>query len=284
MEAEFGQDVTSEDMRKVLNGQYVSVHVDDMEWGSVAYADFGSTGTDFFRTMGFHRMTFNQCSFDGLNMSLLRASHSNFYKSTFRGSSLSSSDFRDCECEGVDFSEANLEDSDFRRSNLTGANFRGAALKGVILMDATVSKESFDQFDLPTGPMVVWKATAGGLVRLGVPDGMSRVGVPTSNKIRFAVVDVLDSFSFGTDLPVDHSILYGNYMTKYTVGERVYADSLNTDWRLECTHGIHAFRTVKEAYDFYREYSEFPMASSGGSKSLSVLKTIREKYPDEYGD
>ena len=38
--------------------------------------------------------------------------------------------------------------------------------------------------------------------------------------------------------------------TTYTAGERIYPDSYNDDWRVECTNGIHFFMTREEAEDW----------------------------------
>lgn len=95
---------------------------------------------------------------------------------------------------------------------------------------------------LPEGVLIGWKKCNDDvLVKLQIP-AEARRSNGTERKCRAEFVDVLEVH--GAEFGVTDS--YGP-VTEYRVGERIFADAWDEDWKNVCSNGIHFFITRQEA-------------------------------------
>jgi hypothetical protein len=90
------------------------------------------------------------------------------------------------------------------------------------------------------------------IAEIVIPADAPRTSSLVGRKCRAAWVAVTALYDMdGTPLPPD-TIGIGMHdgTTHYVVGERVEADGWNDDIRVECTHGIHFFMTLREAREY----------------------------------
>ena len=124
-----------------------------------------------------------------------------------------------------------VQDSDGERADLRWADLRWADLSGARLPD----------FQLPDGELVVYKKLFGGTIcTLRIPAEARRTASLVGNKCRaeYAVVIYGGGYSYHTT------------EFRYLPGETVRPDYYDDDPRIECSHGIHFFRTRKEAEEY----------------------------------
>jgi hypothetical protein len=133
---------------------------------------------------------------------------------------------------GANLGRANLQRADFKGACVEDANLKGAKLP------ATAR--------LPKGDLIGWKKLCGDVIaQLKIPAKAHRTASLTSNKCRAEYVVVVALY--GTRARRGTSAHDG---TEYRVGCVVTPDSYDDDLRVACTHGIHFFRTRKEAEEW----------------------------------
>ena len=144
-----------------------------------------------------------------------------------------------------DFTGANLTGADLARANLTGADLTGANLTGANLPHFQICPE--------VGAFVAFKRLRNGrIAKLVIPAEAPRTSSLVGRKCRAARVDVTALYDLdGNPLP-SNTVGIGIHdgTTKYIAGERTDADGWNDDIRVECTHGIHFFMTLREAREY----------------------------------
>ena len=167
----------------------------------------------------------------------------NLIGANLREANLSSADLREANLRDADLSWAHLHRTDLRGADLRGAKLEGADLSFADLTNAKLPKG----FQLPqTKSLVVWKKLSDGLLaQLRVPCRAKRTAALVGNKCRAERAVVLGIWNGKKRVKVGYSLYRGNF--KYEVGKEVKANDYDGDPRIECTVGIHFFRTRKEA-------------------------------------
>ena len=138
---------------------------------------------------------------------------------------------------GANLSRAYLSDADLRDADLRRANLRGADLSGADLRRAC----KLPHFQIPEGRLIVYKKVQGKIVKLGIPVKAKRTASLVGRKCRAEYAKVLD-IEGGGDVETRGVV--------YAIGGTVVPDSYDDDIRIECTHGIHFFLTLKEAEEW----------------------------------
>jgi len=197
-----------------------------------------------------------------------------------RDADLSRADLSGAALRDADLSRADLSRADLSRSDLSGADLRDADLSRAVLRDAVLSGADLRDADLrdadlppfahcpDTGAFTAWKATRAHIVKLLIPATAARTSSIIGRKCRAesAIVQMIYN-SDGTPAAPD-TVAIGKHGTNlaYRVGAVVDPDSYDPDVRVECTHGIHFFVTVREAVDF----GEFDNAAEVTERILSA--------------
>ena len=146
---------------------------------------------------------------------------------------------------GATLREANLSEANLREANLRGAYLRGANLSGAYLSEADLTNAKLPYFQIPEGPLEVWKSCNGALVKLLIPRNARRTASLVGRKCRAEFAEVLE-VEGGTDPTTSIESFRG---LEYRPGATVHPDSYDDDIRVECTNGIHFFQTKQEAKD-----------------------------------
>ena len=166
------------------------------------------------------------------------------------GADLTEADLRGADLRGAYLTGADLTEADLRGAYLTEADLRGAYLVGT---DLTGADLPHFQISPEVGAFVAFKKLRDKrIAEIVIPADAPRTSSLVGRKCRAAWVAVTALYDMdGTPLPPD-TIGIGMHdgTTRYVVGERVEADGWNDDIRVECTHGIHFFMTLREAREY----------------------------------
>jgi hypothetical protein len=145
---------------------------------------------------------------------------------------------------GANLRDANLRDANLSRAylsyaNLSGANLSAANLSGAKLGGANLSGAKLPRFQLPQTKAIrgFKKLKDGVICELRIPAKAKRTASLVGNKCRAEYAVVLSGAGVSSH----------DGRTRYAVGETVRPDSYDDDIRVECTNGIHFFRTREEA-------------------------------------
>jgi hypothetical protein len=189
----------------------------------------------------------------GANLRSAYLSGANLSGANLYGADLRSANLRSADLSGADLSGAYLSGAYLSGANLYGANLSGADLYGANLSGADLRSANLSGADLPNfsivpeeGDFIAYKKVVGAVLKLLIPSDARRVSSLVGRKCRASCVKVLSVVEGeGTEF-------YGlrESTFKYTVGETVTPDSFDDDIRVECTHGIHFFMTLKEAREY----------------------------------
>ena len=154
--------------------------------------------------------------------------------------------------KGAYLKDANLEDANLEDAYLKGANLEDAYLKGANLEDAYLQDANLPHFKITpeTGSFFAFKKLSGGIiVQITIPAHAERTNSLVGRKCRASEI-VVEKVIQG-DIPEGVKIRSTHYGDSvYAVGETVKADKWDGDIRVECTHGIHFFMTLKEAQEW----------------------------------
>lgn len=186
------------------------------------------------------------------NLSRANLTDANLSRANLTAADLIKADLIKADLTDADLTDADLKISDLRRANLHNANLRGADLRDAEVFQTVFDDNYTDTFNFKRtriipeeGAFFAWKKCQNDvLVKLFIPAEAPRCHA-MGRKCRAAFVDVVDVI--GAEVGVS---LYDTNTT-YKVGQRVFADFFNPDWRFECTSGIHFFPTRKEAEVYY---------------------------------
>ena len=147
---------------------------------------------------------------------------------------------------------ANLKGAYLKDANLEDANLEDAYLKGANLEDAYLQDANLPHFKITpeTGSFFAFKKLSGGIiVQITIPAHAERTNSLVGRKCRASEI-VVEKVIQG-DIPEGVKIRSTHYGDSvYAVGETVKADKWDGDIRVECTHGIHFFMTLKEAQEW----------------------------------
>ena len=144
--------------------------------------------------------------------------------------------------QGANLYGANLEGANLKGANLYGANLEGANLYGANLPHFKIIPE--------IGSFLAFKKLSGNvIVQVRIPEHAGRTNSLIGRKCRASEVEIVKIIE--GNIPDGIKIRSTNYGEDvYAVGEIVKADKWNDDIRIECTHGIHFFMTLKEAQEW----------------------------------
>jgi len=191
----------------------------------------------------------------GANLTGAYLTGANLTGANLTGSYLTRSDLT-----GACLARAYLAGSYLARANLTGANLARANLTGAYLTGANLTGAYLTGANLPhfqicpeVGAFVAFKKLRNDrIAELVVPADSPRTSSLVGRKCRAAWVEVTALYDLdGSPLP-SNTVGIGIHdgTTKYIAGERTEADGWDDDIRIECTHGIHFFMTLREAREY----------------------------------
>ena len=168
------------------------------------------------------------------------------------GANLLGADLYDAKLLGANLYDANLYGADLRDANLYGAKLRGAKLLGANLLGADLYDADLDKKEQIRKGIIVqkkltgWKKCRNGvLVKLEIPKG-AIVFCINGSKCRTNVAKIVKIE--GGDGKSAVSTYNINFV--YKLGKTIKIDDFNCMYNVECSTGIHFFRTKKEANEF----------------------------------
>ncbi len=137
---------------------------------------------------------------------------------------------------------ANLKGANLQGANLYSANLKGANLEGAFLPHFLITPETGDFFAFK-------KLSNNVVVKVLIPAHAARTNSLIGRKCRASEIKVVEVLEGEIPEGVKiKSTTYGEAV--YAVGEVVKADCWDGDIRVECTHGIHFFMTLREAQEW----------------------------------
>ena len=170
------------------------------------------------------------------------------------GADLARADLAGANLAGANLARANLAGADLTGANLTRAYLAGANLTGAYLARANLTGADLPHFQIcpEVGAFVAFKKLHNdSIAELVIPADAPRTSSLIGRKCRAMWVEVTALYDTdGNALPRE-TVGIGRYdKTRYIAGERVEADGWDDDIRVECTHGIHFFATLREAREY----------------------------------
>ena len=159
---------------------------------------------------------------------------------------------------------ANLENASLLHANLCNANLLGANLVGATLLNdtnleyANLSRTTLDKKErirrglLLSEDLIGFKCCAGDrIVELRIPKGsivfsINNYKCRTNRASVISITDIIDS---ETNYSMAASIRDENFI--YEVGKTLEIDDFDLQYNIECSTGIHFFRTREEAVNYY---------------------------------
>ena len=172
-------------------------------------------------------------------------SGANLYCADLSGANLYCADL-----SGADLSGANLYCADLSGADLYCADLRGANLYCADLSGADLRGANLPHFQIvpEIGGFFAYKKLSGNvIIKVYIPDDAQRTSSLVGRKCRASKVRVHEVVKGEIDFPIK-STHYGEAV--YYPGAMVKADKWDGDIRVECTHGIHFFMTLKEAEEW----------------------------------
>jgi len=193
-----------------------------------------------------------------LNYAILK--EANLYRAN-----LSLADFQNADLQGADLNDACLFRTDLRKANLSyaslissnlraflnGADLQGADLQGADLHDASLDKkEEIRRGITLEKSMIGYKKCSGNrIVKLRIPKGAIVFSINNTdcrtNKVK--VISITDSE--GNSYEEAISVYDSKFI--YKVGDVIKPDSFSLMYNVDCTSGIHFFKTKEEAEKYY---------------------------------
>jgi len=161
---------------------------------------------------------------------------------------LSEADLSEADLSEADLSEANLSRADLRWANLSGAYLSKADLIEADLREANLSESELIRRGLITKKsMTVYKKASGHIVTLQIPKGSIIFSINNykcrTNKAK--VISIDNDTTKGAKVSSGYD---SNFI--YEVGKTITIDDFDLMYNVECSTGIHFFRTKKEAEEF----------------------------------
>ena len=223
-----------------------------------------------YNLMGF---VFSNCNltgtnFDSANMYATMIRNSTLYGTTFSNTNLTNSVFVNCTLKDVSFMRANLCNALFEYSchneefQIENLQFNGANLFGCKTNPLSTNKyEEKIKKMLETSrgvcltkKLIGWKRCFGPgyvcvLVKLEIPKGAIVFSI-NNDKCRTNVAKVLEITSLNGKEKYNVATSLSDKMFKYHVGETVVEPNFDCQYNIECSKGIHFFKTRKEAKQY----------------------------------
>ena len=161
-----------------------------------------------------------------------------------RGADLQYTDLRYVYLNGADLRCVYLNSADLSGADLNGANLSGVNLKYVDLSNVKLDKEEQIRKGIKlSNPIIGWKKCKGGvIVKLEIPRGAIVFSI-NNHKCRTDKAIVKEIFG------ADRAFSMYKYFSYY-VGDKIEVYNFNCEYNIECTEGIHFFRTRKEAENY----------------------------------
>jgi hypothetical protein len=170
----------------------------------------------------------------------------------FYGDNLESANLKDANLYGANLYGANLEGTNLKDADLKDANLEGTNLKDANLEGANLEGANLPHFKITpeVGEFSAFKKLSNNvIVQILIPSDAERTNSLTGRKCRASKIEVVKVIQ--GEIPEGVKIKSTNYGNAvYAVGEVIEADKWDGDIRVECTHGIHFFMTLKEAQEW----------------------------------
>ena len=144
--------------------------------------------------------------------------------------------------------------------NLSGADLNGADLGRADLNGADLPNYSI----VPeSGAFNAWKVASGFLIKLEVPASARRCSSLIGRKCRAEKAKVIGVWSVGgkkitSNIGSDHTS-----NIRYQINKTTTADKYDDDPRVECTHGIHFWMTLREVEQWAGKTWDIPERVKG---------------------
>ena len=157
---------------------------------------------------------------------------------------------------GIDLRESNLSDcnlrgSDLRGCNLRGSDLRGSDLRGCELEYSNLAFATLDENEknrkgiILKEPMIGYKKCRNHIiVKLEIPKGAIVFSI-NNKQCRTNKAKVINISNGSKE---DFSIYDSCFI--YRLGEEIEIEDFNLEYNIECTTGIHFFKTIKEAEEY----------------------------------
>jgi hypothetical protein len=211
-------------------------------------SDANLSGADLSRA-DLSRADLSRANLSGADLSRADLSRADLSRANLSGADLSRADLSvadlshaDLSC--ADLSDVNLSVADLSRANLSRANLYGAKVELLQI------KHLF--WLLPEeGEIIGWKKCIEGIVKLLIPSDAEKSCCTNSRKCRASKAKVLQILDFNNNqISIAHSKHDSNFI--YELGKIVIPNSFNSDFRNECSNGIHFFLTKQEAINIMK--------------------------------
>jgi len=201
-----------------------------------------------------------QANLAGANLICEDLRQANFSGANLAGAKLIEADLRQANLYRADLTGANLYGADLTGANLSGADLRQADLAGATLSGANLSgttlspKDEFRKGIILDKPIKGYKTTAEGVViTLEIPKG-AVVFCINGSKCRTNTAKVIDIGKCKV-LHLDMGkckVLHSRHDPEftYTPGKILKVKDFDLAYNVECSTGIHFFRTKKEAENY----------------------------------
>ena len=193
------------------------------------------------------------CDLEGLK--LIR---SNCSGADLSGCCLNHASIQDNYLSKCNLQHTRLVNARIEQMTMKGSNFHGADLTSADLTELAMTPEEWadlykERRIVPeTGPFTAWKLVKDYIIELHIPESAERVGGLISRKCRVSYAYVAAILNERTHEPDDTRVVTTGHkkQTAYEVGQHVYPDQFDGRTTMECTHGIHCYRTLEEVTRF----------------------------------
>lgn len=91
------------------------------------------------------------------------------------------------------------------------------------------------------------------VVKLKIPKDAAVLFTPTKCRANRAIVLGFYPCAYGGEeyeLDITSAMSWYDHSFKYNLGEEIFPDCFNPDWRITCSNGIHFFRNFDEAVNY----------------------------------
>jgi len=192
---------------------------------------------------------------DGANLRGAYLNGANLYGANLDGANLDDANLSRANLYGANLSRANLYGANLDDANLYRANLYGANLDGANLDGANLSRANLDEKELPRKGYIVKedftaykKCNNKDIVELKIPKGAIVFSINNA-KCRTNKAQVVSiNGKKGKEL-ITYS--YYNESFSYKVGQKIEIEDFDLMYNIECSTGVHFFKTKQEA-EWYR--------------------------------
>lgn len=240
-------------MRKITKKELKEVLVKHLKW--LHHEDDGQQADLSEVDLSHADLSMYNLSYANLCYSNLRYAdlmHTNLSHADLHNTDLSYANLR-----YTDLSDANLKETCLLSVNLSGSILSNADLYKAYLTDAILSDTILDEKDRIRKGIILeedlkgYKQCQKGLiVELIIPKG-SIVFSINKSKCRTNRAKVVSITDINGEAIYDKAVSYHDDTFTYEVGKEYEIENFNLMYNVECSSGIHFFRTRQEAVDYY---------------------------------